>query len=149
MALLIPPDVLEQLAGLPKVDRKRVLEALEAVAADPGFRWPFVTEMVGLAGVWRLRKGDWRAVYRLVEAPVPPAPTPGLPAEAARRADAEPNAAAQRGEAESARPPTDAAVGPPDGVPGDGPRAGHPDVVPRETPDVVVIWVGHRREAYR
>lgn len=129
MALLIPPDVLDQLAGLPKADRKRVLEALEAVAADPGFRWPFVTEMVGLAGVWRLRKGDWRAVYRLVEAPAPPAPTPG------------PNAAARRGEAEGASPPAGAAAGPPDGVPGDGPRAGHPDMV--------VIWVGHRKEAYR
>lgn len=120
MALLIPPDVLEQLAGLPKADRKRVLETLQAVAADPGFRWPFVTEMVGSPGVWRLRKGDWRAVYRLVEALVPPGEEAGKPASAAEGAEV---------------------ANPPDVLPGDAPRAVHPDVV--------VIWVGHRREAYR
>jgi mRNA-degrading endonuclease RelE of RelBE toxin-antitoxin system len=26
-------------------------------------RTPFVTEMVGEPGVWRLRKGDWRATF--------------------------------------------------------------------------------------
>lgn len=63
--LLIPPDVLKQMAFLPKADRKRILEALEAVAAAPYVRQSFVTEMIGQPGVWRLRKGDWRAAYRV------------------------------------------------------------------------------------
>ena len=65
MALVIPPDVLKQLAGLPKADRQRLLTALETVAAQPTVRFPFVTEMVGEKGVWRLRKGDWRAIFRI------------------------------------------------------------------------------------
>ncbi len=64
MALIIPPDVLRQLIGMPKRDRERLIEALEMVAADPAQRFPFVTEMVGQSGIWRLRKGDWRAVFR-------------------------------------------------------------------------------------
>lgn len=65
MGLLIPPEVVRQLAGMPKADRKRLLDALEMVAKEPKTRFSFVTEMVGQRGVWRLRKGDWRAVYRL------------------------------------------------------------------------------------
>lgn len=67
MALLIPPDVLKQLAAMPKADRKRLLDALESVAAAPTERLGFTTQMVGQPGVWRLRKGDWRAVYRIRE----------------------------------------------------------------------------------
>lgn len=65
MALLIPPDVLKQLAAMPKADRKRLLDALELVAAEPIRRFSFVTQMVGQPGVCRLRKGDWRAVFRI------------------------------------------------------------------------------------
>lgn len=64
MALIIPPDVLAQLAALPKRDRERLLEALEMVATEPNRLFSFVTELVGQPGVWRLRKGDWRAVFR-------------------------------------------------------------------------------------
>jgi mRNA-degrading endonuclease RelE of RelBE toxin-antitoxin system len=65
MAVLIPPDVLRQLAAIPRRDRERLLEALDMVAAEPAKRFPFVTELVGHPGVWRSRKGDWRAVYRI------------------------------------------------------------------------------------
>jgi mRNA-degrading endonuclease RelE of RelBE toxin-antitoxin system len=65
MGLIIPPDVLPQLTALPKRDRERLLEALEMVAAEPQRWFSFVTEMVGQSGVWRMRKGDWRAVYRM------------------------------------------------------------------------------------
>jgi mRNA-degrading endonuclease RelE of RelBE toxin-antitoxin system len=64
MALIIPPDVLRQLKTMPRRDRKRLLEALEMVAAEPDRRFSFTTELVGQPGVWRLRKGDWRAVFR-------------------------------------------------------------------------------------
>ena len=70
MALLIPPDVLKQLAKIPKVDRRRLLDALDMIAADPAKRFPFMTQMVGQHGVWRLRKGDWRAVFRIHDADV-------------------------------------------------------------------------------
>ena len=70
MTLLIPPDVFKQIASMPKGDRTRVLDALRTVAADLSTRQPFVTEMVGEPGVWRLRKGDWRAIYRVVEGDV-------------------------------------------------------------------------------
>jgi mRNA-degrading endonuclease RelE of RelBE toxin-antitoxin system len=65
VALIIPPDVLRQLEKVPKADQARVLESLEQVAADPSRRLPFVTRMVGEPDVWRLRKGDWRAVFRV------------------------------------------------------------------------------------
>ncbi len=64
MGLIIPPDVLQQLAAVPKQDRERLLKALEMVAAAPKRRFSFVTELVAQPGVWRLRKGDWRAVFR-------------------------------------------------------------------------------------
>jgi mRNA-degrading endonuclease RelE of RelBE toxin-antitoxin system len=51
--------------ALPKRDRERLLEALEMVAAEPNRRFSFITELVGRPGAWRLRKGDWRAVYRV------------------------------------------------------------------------------------
>ncbi len=70
MALLIPPDVVKQLAAMPKADRRRLLDALEAVAEEPTRRFSFITQLVGQAGVWRLRKGDWRAVYRIHEGDV-------------------------------------------------------------------------------
>jgi mRNA interferase RelE/StbE len=65
MAVIIPPDVLRQLAVIPRRDRERLLKALEMVAAEPARRFPFTTELVGHPGIWRLRKGDWRAVYRI------------------------------------------------------------------------------------
>jgi mRNA interferase RelE/StbE len=65
MGLVIPRDVWRQLAAMPKRDRERLLEALQLVAAEPTKRYPFVTQLIGEPGVWRLRKGDWRAVYRI------------------------------------------------------------------------------------
>jgi mRNA interferase RelE/StbE len=70
MALLIPPDVLKQLAAMPKADRKRLLDALATVAVAPTERVAFVTQLVGQPGVWRLRKGDWRAVFRIYQGDV-------------------------------------------------------------------------------
>lgn len=59
-----------QIIGILKRDREQVLEALEMVAAEPARRVPFVTEMVGQQGVWRVWQGNWRAVYRWREADV-------------------------------------------------------------------------------
>jgi mRNA-degrading endonuclease RelE of RelBE toxin-antitoxin system len=70
MALIVPRDVWSQLAATPKRDRDRLLEALEMVAAAPGKRFSFVTQLVGETDVWQLRKGDWRAVYRIRDSDV-------------------------------------------------------------------------------
>ncbi len=63
MALVIPTAVLKQMKAVPKADRARIIDALEQVADNLGRRMPFVTEMAGEPGVWRLRKGDWRAIF--------------------------------------------------------------------------------------
>jgi mRNA interferase RelE/StbE len=63
MALIIPATVLKQMKAMPKADQARIIEALEQVAENPTVRMPFVTEMVEQPGVWRLRKGDWRATF--------------------------------------------------------------------------------------
>ena len=63
MALIIPTAVLKQMKAVPIADRARIIEALEQVAENLVTRMPFVTEMAGEPGVWRLRKGDWRAIF--------------------------------------------------------------------------------------
>ncbi len=65
MPLIITPAALKQMKAMPKADATRIMAALEQVAADLTTRFPFVTEMVGQPGIWRLRKGDWRAVYTI------------------------------------------------------------------------------------
>jgi mRNA-degrading endonuclease RelE of RelBE toxin-antitoxin system len=55
---------------MPKADSTRIVAALEQVAGDLTKRLPFVTEMVGQPGVWRLRKGNWRAVYTIEDGDV-------------------------------------------------------------------------------
>ncbi len=70
MAVIIPPAVYKQMKAIPKADVDRLVAALEQVAADLTTRLPFVTEMVGQPGVWRLRKGNWRAVYTIEGADV-------------------------------------------------------------------------------
>ena len=70
MALIIPGMVLKQMKAMPKADQARIIEALEQVAADPTVRMNFVTEMIGEPGIWRLRKGDWRAIFVIDRADV-------------------------------------------------------------------------------
>jgi mRNA-degrading endonuclease RelE of RelBE toxin-antitoxin system len=64
MALSIPPNVASQLDSLPKADAKRLLNRLRAIAATPGAQHPNVLPLVGKPGVFRVRQGDWRAVFR-------------------------------------------------------------------------------------
>jgi len=66
MPLIIPPAVLKQMRSMPKTDQARIIQALKLVAADPAGRLPFVTELVGQPGYWRHRKGDWRAIYKII-----------------------------------------------------------------------------------
>jgi mRNA-degrading endonuclease RelE of RelBE toxin-antitoxin system len=63
VALIIPTAVLKQMKAMPKADQARIIDALEQVAENLTVRMPFVTEMVGEPGVWRLRKAAWRATF--------------------------------------------------------------------------------------
>jgi mRNA interferase RelE/StbE len=69
MALIIPPNVMKQLLALPASDARRLLgrllERLDAIAADTAARHPGVAPLVGLPGVFRVRQGDWRAVFAI------------------------------------------------------------------------------------
>ncbi len=65
MALLLPPVVFKQLAGLPKADAKRMLDRLNAIAAAPDAQHPGVTAIVGETDTFRVRQGDWRAIYTI------------------------------------------------------------------------------------
>lgn len=70
MALIIPPQVLKQLAGLPRAESKRLLDRLEQIAEAPRERHPNVLALVGEPGAFRLRQGNWRAVFSIEDGDV-------------------------------------------------------------------------------
>jgi len=70
MALIIPPPIVKQLAGLPRADAGRLLERLQFIAAAPNRRHPNVTPLSGEAGSYRLRQGQWRAVFSIEDGDV-------------------------------------------------------------------------------
>lgn len=57
--------VLKALKSMPRADAERLSSALRQVADSHPDRISFVTELVGGQGTWRLRKGDYRALYRI------------------------------------------------------------------------------------
>jgi mRNA interferase RelE/StbE len=70
MALLIPPAVFKQLAAMPRADARRILDRLARVAETPGDRHPNVVALSGATGSYRLRQGDWRAVFSIEDGDV-------------------------------------------------------------------------------
>ena len=70
VALIIPARIFKQLAALPRADSRRLLERLEAIALAPEALHPGVTPLVGEQGAWRVRQGDWRAVFRIEDGDV-------------------------------------------------------------------------------
>lgn len=63
MALVIPPKVAVQLTGMPRADAQRLLTRLRRIADASDTQYPSVTALVGSPGVFRVRQGDWRAVF--------------------------------------------------------------------------------------
>ena len=61
---------MKQLAGLPRADAGRLLERLQLIAAAPDQRHPNVTSLSGEAGTYRLRRGQWRAVFSIEDGDV-------------------------------------------------------------------------------
>jgi mRNA interferase RelE/StbE len=70
VGLVIPSKVFKQLAALPKADARRLLERLEGIAAAPDALHLGVTGLVGELGAYRVRQGDWRAIFRIEEGDV-------------------------------------------------------------------------------
>jgi mRNA interferase RelE/StbE len=70
VALIVPPQVLKQLEAAPRDVAKRLLERLEGIAKDPFARQPSVKPMSGQSGSFRVRQGDWRAVYSIEDGDV-------------------------------------------------------------------------------
>jgi mRNA interferase RelE/StbE len=53
------------MAALPSKDRAALYSRMNRIAAAPFASHPDVKPMVGMPGFYRVRQGDWRAVYRL------------------------------------------------------------------------------------
>ncbi|HME23071.1 MAG TPA: type II toxin-antitoxin system RelE/ParE family toxin [Acetobacteraceae bacterium] len=65
MALIIPPRAAKEFAAVPRAVAKRLLERLERIAEDPFAPQISVKPLAGRAGVFRVRQGDWRALYSI------------------------------------------------------------------------------------
>ena len=61
---------MKQLAGLPRADAGRLLERLQRIAAAPDEQHPNVVSLSGAAGSYRLRQGQWRAVFSIEDGDV-------------------------------------------------------------------------------
>ena len=70
MALIMPSRVFKQLSALPKADARRLLDRLERIALAPDAMHLGVTALVGEMSVYRVRHGDWRAVFRIADGDV-------------------------------------------------------------------------------
>lgn len=55
---------------MPKADAKRLLDRLERFAAEPEAQHLGVSPLVGERGVYRVRQGDWRAVFSIEDGDV-------------------------------------------------------------------------------
>ena len=70
MPLIVPPAVYRQLAAMPKPDALRLVDRLEKIAANPLGRHAGVKPLTGMRGAYRVRQGDWRAVFTLEDGDV-------------------------------------------------------------------------------
>ncbi len=65
MEILYESNAVAALKDMPATDAKRLREAIRQVAERHPERLSFSTEMSGMSGFWRARKGDWRAISRI------------------------------------------------------------------------------------
>lgn len=62
-SVTIAPAALRQLRNLEPSARRRVQAVIDLLAGDP--RPPAARQLVGGAGEWRVRTGDYRVVYEI------------------------------------------------------------------------------------
>lgn len=60
------PKALKELAKLDKQAARRIMRAVDALAADP--RGNGARPLVGFPNTWRIRIGDYRAIYTIRDA---------------------------------------------------------------------------------
>ena len=65
MRLLLEKAARKGLGRMPAKAADAMLARLERIAADPFGKHPNVTAMQGMKDCFRLRRGDWRPVYRI------------------------------------------------------------------------------------
>ncbi|GAA1231362.1 MULTISPECIES: type II toxin-antitoxin system RelE family toxin [Pseudonocardia] len=61
--ITVVPSAARQLRKLDAPGRRRIQAALELLATEP--RPPAATQLVGGAGEWRVRTGDFRIIYEI------------------------------------------------------------------------------------
>jgi mRNA-degrading endonuclease RelE of RelBE toxin-antitoxin system len=66
MALLFTRDAQKRLAHVPKQERDQIVQRLREIAAEAAGRHRATTRLVNTESAWRVRQGDWRAVYEIV-----------------------------------------------------------------------------------
>ena len=66
----MPSRVRKQLALLPKADGERLLQRLETIARAPDALHLGMAPLVGEPGTFRVRQGDWRAVFSIEDGDV-------------------------------------------------------------------------------
>jgi mRNA-degrading endonuclease RelE of RelBE toxin-antitoxin system len=66
MLLVLEKAARKGLDRMPAKAAAAMLDRLEAIAADPFERHANVRPLTGEKDAFRLRQGDWRAVYRVV-----------------------------------------------------------------------------------
>jgi mRNA interferase RelE/StbE len=67
LELLILPRAQKDLARLPFADRERIKARIEAYATAPRDPRHDVVALVGTRAGYRLRAGDWRVIFAVVE----------------------------------------------------------------------------------
>ena len=70
MALIVPPHVLKELEAAPRDVAKRLRDRLERITGSPFAQQPGVKPMSDEPGSFRVRQGDWQAIYSVADGDV-------------------------------------------------------------------------------
>jgi mRNA interferase RelE/StbE len=70
VALIIPPRVAKAFATMSRADAKRLHARSQRIAENPLAPQTGVKPLVGLYGVFRVRQGNWRALYSIEDGDV-------------------------------------------------------------------------------
>lgn len=68
MELIIEKDAAKVLRKMPRSIAENIMKSLKAIAENPFAHHPGVDVIQGVKDGFRLRKGDWRAVYHVSRA---------------------------------------------------------------------------------
>ena len=71
MPLILLRSAAKEFLAMPKREREQLKGRLDAIAAEPATQHPNVLAMKGEpAGRFRVRQGDWRAIFTVVDGDV-------------------------------------------------------------------------------